>query len=79
MPETTIRRMRIWLSGGSSPRRNLYAGKHGMEYAACNLRADLVCDGEDAVSLGLATAATRPRAETPAPIRQSATVSPPST
>lgn len=79
MPESTIQRMRIWLSGGAAPRRHLYAGKHGLEYPACNLRADLVRDGEDAVSLGLATAATRPRAEPPAPMRQSATVSPPST
>jgi len=79
LPEATIARMRIWLSGGASPRRNLYAGKHGLEYPACNLRAELVCDGAEAVSLGLATAAVRPRVDAGVPMRQSATVSPPST
>jgi hypothetical protein len=77
---TTIRRIGVWLSGGAEPRRNLYAGKHGLEYPACNLRATLLCDDGGVVGLGLASAAARPRGDVAPPsARHSATVSPPST
>lgn len=80
MTDKTIRRIGIWLSGGASPRRNLYIGKHGLEYPACNLRAALVCTDGKVVGLGLASAAARPRGDAATPVaRQSATVSPPST
>ncbi len=84
LPDVYLRCVAVRLSGGAAPRRSIVQGKHGIDYPAYNLRADLELDDGAAVSLGLATEAEPPRAGFPAPAsagtsRQSATVSPPST
>ncbi len=84
LPDVYLQCRAVRLSGGAAPRRSVVRGKHGIDYPAYNLRADLELDDGGAVSLGLATETEPPRAERPTPVsvggaRQSATVSPPST
>lgn len=54
------------LSGAEAPQRGVVRGKHGIEYRADNMRVDIVTDGGDAFSLGLAPAVDAPAVGVPA-------------